>query len=82
MVRQPASQAVNTSSNLVGVIMKVFVSYNENRTGCDSLSNELYSQREDTHIDFQLKEVSFTEPLSWYKEPLKLIVKLFLELLM
>lgn len=55
--------------------VKVFVSYTESRTGGASLSNEPYSQRENTHIEVQLKEVSFTEPTSWYKEPFEIECK-------
>lgn len=52
--------------------IKVYVSYQENRTGGAALSDERWSSREDTHIDFQLKEVSLQEPSSWYKEPFEI----------
>lgn len=52
--------------------MKIYVSYTENRTGGASLSNEKWSDREDTRVDFQLVGVSVVEPTDWYKEPFDL----------
>ncbi len=52
--------------------VKVYVSYQENRTGGAALSDERWSSREDTIIDFQLKEISLQEPSSWYKEPFEI----------
>jgi hypothetical protein len=48
--------------------VKVYISYQERRSGGEPLSNKRWSSRKDTIIDFQLKEASLQEPSSWYKE--------------
>lgn len=48
--------------------VKVYISYQERRSGGEPLSNKKWSSRKDTIIDFQLKEASLQEPSSWYKE--------------